>query len=133
MPARFVALVFLLSCARLSAADVDLYGDPLPDGATARFGTVFLRKPSRAVIVFLPDGKSLPEVDYGLAVRDYDADTGRLQKHWQLSGGAAERVELHCECARNSGGPRGIAPPCRYPTRRRAATIRASPLFGSLP
>jgi WD40 repeat protein len=58
-------------------ARVDLYGDPMPDGAVARFGTARLRGLS-ASVCFSPDGKTLVGVDGGRLIRVWDAATGKL-------------------------------------------------------
>ncbi len=62
------------------AADVDVYGDPLPPGAVARLGTIRLRDPGR-VITFSPDGKSLRS---GNCV--WDASNGKLISEMVVGG-----------------------------------------------
>jgi WD40 repeat protein len=57
---------------------VDRYGDPLPEGAVARLGTVRLR-PGAAVccLAFSPDGKVLVEANWGRGIHLYDVATGK--------------------------------------------------------
>src|SRR5947209_7888543 len=73
------ALLGLVLAAPAIAAEPrpDLYGDPLPEGAVARLGSIRLR-PGGAVshLAFSPDGKRLAAwSEAGLSV--WDADTGR--------------------------------------------------------
>jgi WD40 repeat protein len=56
---------------------VDQYGDPLPDGAVARLGSVRLRHPGLADFTLLPDGKTAVTVGKDQMVRWWDLDTGR--------------------------------------------------------
>src|SRR6516164_7047423 len=53
---------------------VDLYGDPLPDGAVARLGTVRFRQGHVGAVS--PDGKMLA-TSYGGVIRLVDCQTGK--------------------------------------------------------
>ncbi len=64
---------------------IDIHGDPLPDGALARLGTVRLRTLCRS-IHFSADGASLVGVDAGRFVRVWDAADGKLKESRLLSG-----------------------------------------------
>ena len=83
--ARAASLVVLTALAPFVGASgprVDVYGDPLPDGAIARLGTTRLRhRNSITFVAFTPDGKEL--VSCGLdGVRVWDARTGKeLRRH----------------------------------------------------
>jgi WD40 repeat protein len=55
---------------------LDRYGDPLPRGAIARYGTVRLREPALA-LSFSPDGKTLASANYG-RISFWDTKTGKL-------------------------------------------------------
>jgi RNA polymerase sigma factor (sigma-70 family) len=63
-------------------AHVDLYGDPLPDGAVARLGTVRLNTASGVGgVAFTPDGKSLASFSFGNGTaRIWDPSTGRERR-----------------------------------------------------
>ncbi len=62
---------------------LDLYGDPLPEGALARMGTMRLRPASQAA--FTPNGKEIVTGSQDL-LRFWDADTGKLLR--EAKGGA---------------------------------------------
>ena len=72
---------------------VDNHGDPLPDGAIARFGTTRFRRagPYGAAVV-RPDGKTFLDVDDSLLVRTYDSATGKLIGTKQLAGKGGRRL-----------------------------------------
>ncbi len=63
-------------------AATDLYGDPLPKGAKARFGTVRLRQGGSPV--FLPDGKTIATMT-GSKLRLWDLATWKEIKSFKLS------------------------------------------------
>ncbi|HYT89653.1 MAG TPA: hypothetical protein VEL76_13180 [Gemmataceae bacterium] len=64
--------------AKPAAANVDSFGDPLPQGAIARLGTVRLRHGSSVVkMCFLPNGDRLASVDNGGTLSVWDVTTGK--------------------------------------------------------
>jgi WD40 repeat protein len=77
---RTGALLSLLLTGGLAAAAVgnDQYGDPLPDGALARLGSVRLRHVGTHQVVFSADGKSLLSTGEDHVVRRWDISTGKL-------------------------------------------------------
>src|SRR5579864_8149651 len=55
----------------------DFYGDPLPDGAIARLGSVRFHPPAGLIaMAYAPDGKSILAIG-GDSMRYWDADTGK--------------------------------------------------------
>jgi WD40 repeat protein len=76
---RALGLVALCTTAALAAADPnrkDVYGDALPDGALARFGTVRFRDPATSV-AYSPDGKLLAVGGSDNTIRLFEAATGK--------------------------------------------------------
>jgi RNA polymerase sigma factor (sigma-70 family) len=65
----------LLAAARPEPV-VDLYGDPLPDGAIARLGTVRFRHPDIQSIAYSPDGKTIAAGNFG-SIMLWEAETGK--------------------------------------------------------
>ncbi|VTR92424.1 wd-40 repeat protein : Uncultured bacterium genome assembly Metasoil_fosmids_resub OS=uncultured bacterium PE=4 SV=1: Sigma70_r2: Sigma70_r4_2: WD40: WD40: WD40 [Gemmata massiliana] len=67
-----------------AAPRVDRFGDPLPDGAVARVGTVRFRPgqfPSNGDVAFLPDGRTLVSVHATGGVRFWDLASGKETCH----------------------------------------------------
>lgn len=64
-------------------ARIDRYGDPLPEGALARLGTLRLRTLG-ALLAFHPNGKTIVSVVGGRQVTLWDADTGELCERCHL-------------------------------------------------
>jgi WD40 repeat protein len=70
--------VVLLLPASCAAATLDARGDPLPDGALARVGTLRLRHAGEVMfVVFAPDGKSMASSGKDGLIRLWDVGTGK--------------------------------------------------------
>src|SRR5262249_34921735 len=68
-------------------AAVDLYDDPLPPGALARFGTVRFRLGTSAVFLsFVQDGKSVLSVSRDQTVRLWETASGKELRHFKGGG-----------------------------------------------
>jgi len=84
-------LVLTLAAAPGLAADAartDVHGDPLPDGAVARAGTVRWRAGAPiALSAFLADGKSVLTVAQDHVAQVWDAATGQELRRFDVSGG----------------------------------------------
>src|SRR5262245_18654898 len=82
---RLALAVFCVALAPVfgSAADppkprLDLAGDPLPEGAVARFGTLRFNCPDKVdALLFSPDGKTIVSGDGAHGVIAWDAATGK--------------------------------------------------------
>ncbi len=64
---------------------VDLYGDPLPEGAIRRLGTLRQRAPASRLAV-TADGKDIIAVTDNLTIRRFDALTGKLRATQHFPG-----------------------------------------------
>src|SRR5438270_4883143 len=65
----------------------DLYGDPLPPGATARLGSMRFRHGSPVTsVAFSADGKTIVSAEQGNAVQLWEAASGKKLR--QFHGGA---------------------------------------------
>ncbi|HZY88497.1 MAG TPA: WD40 repeat domain-containing protein [Gemmataceae bacterium] len=71
----------------------DRHGDPLPEGALARLGTVRQRA-SGAHVAFSPDGKTIVAVSRGRVVKLFDAGSGRLVQQRELPTDISDPVFL---------------------------------------
>jgi WD40 repeat protein len=90
------ALLGLALLGPARAADAprpDAYGDPLPDGALARLGTLRWRAGNPLVMTaFLPDGKSILSVSQDYVVQVWDRDTGKELRKFDAAGPAPTAV-----------------------------------------
>jgi WD40 repeat protein len=62
----------------------DLYGDPLPEGAIVRFGTMRLRHANGASLAFAADSKRLLSAGTDKIIRFWDLETGKLLEEQRL-------------------------------------------------
>jgi WD40 repeat protein len=90
-PAQATALFLILAATVACGAEprLDLYSDPLPEGAIARLGSIRLR-PGWGVthLTFSPDGKRLASwSESGLSI--WEAETGRELHHVELTRDSA--------------------------------------------
>ncbi|HEY7425513.1 MAG TPA: sigma-70 family RNA polymerase sigma factor [Gemmataceae bacterium] len=72
---------------------VDLYGDPLPEGAEMRLGTI-QRRAVGAQIAATPDGRSIVSVRGGKYVAIWDAATGRMRQRHELPVAAIDPMSF---------------------------------------
>ena len=72
-----LALPFETITASAEPPRTDLYGDPLPDGAVARLGSVRLRHAGLSDYICLPDGKTVLTAGNDRVLRFWDLATGR--------------------------------------------------------
>ncbi len=71
--------------ARAAPARTDRHGDPLPDGAVARLGTVRWRHGYHiGRLVYSPDGRMIAATGFGQAVTLWDTASGRLVHKFPL-------------------------------------------------
>ncbi len=102
-PRLFLACALVGLAVPAGAADAprtDAHGDPLPDGAVARLGTVRWRAGGTiALTAFLPEGKSLLTVSTDAVAQVWDRATGKEVRSLDLAGPAAA----------DPGAPRVIA------------------------
>jgi WD40 repeat protein len=70
---------------------VDQYGDPLPEGAVTRLGTVRLRHGAEPTsLVFSPDGRKLASTSKDSTIRLWDVSSGR--QIWRLDEHKSPRI-----------------------------------------
>lgn len=74
--------------AAIPEAGHDIYGDPLPNGAIARLGTIRLRQPGQPWmrIAFLPNGSEFVLGGLGGEARCWDVRTGEMTHKFDLNG-----------------------------------------------
>src|SRR5262245_468766 len=88
MPFWRVCLLCLLLATSLQAQPrTDHHGDPLPDGAVARLGTVRLRHHSGYGLMGMacsPDGKVFATTGFDVGARLWDAATGKPLRQLDL-------------------------------------------------
>ncbi|HEY7424698.1 MAG TPA: sigma-70 family RNA polymerase sigma factor [Gemmataceae bacterium] len=73
---------------------VDRFGDPLPDGALARLGTMRFRHARGTSLAFAPDGKSLLTCGADRAIRTWDAASGRLLREQKIPSETSTPVSV---------------------------------------
>src|SRR5262245_25953292 len=91
-------MTHVLAVVVLAVPLADRHGDPLPQGAVTRFGTVRFRVGSKDVrhsLALSPDGKYLAVEDRD-GIRLWDTDTGRVAKHlpWRTWQGTNPKFAL---------------------------------------
>lgn len=71
-----------------NAKRTDLYGDPLPEDAIARFGTARFRHGYGRTLAYSPDSKTILTFGGERSICTWDVSTGRLLQEQQLPPGA---------------------------------------------
>jgi WD40 repeat protein len=82
---RSLCLLFLIPGVALAQPSADAFGDPLPEGAIARLGTVRWRADGPIMLAVMPDAKSALTVTEGLLVQSWDLATGKEQRRFDLA------------------------------------------------
>ena len=73
----------------------DLFGDPIPEGALVRMGSVRFRSDSSiACIVFAPDGKSVVTAGYSNKVTFWDVATGKPARTITFAGSSVSAMQF---------------------------------------
>jgi WD40 repeat protein len=98
MNPRLIIVALLLAGPAAAGPRTAAHGDPLPDGAIARFGTLRFRvgsEQARYSFALSPDGKFLA-VESADGIRLWDTETGRVAKHlpWRTSQGDLPKFAL---------------------------------------
>ncbi|HEY7156134.1 MAG TPA: PQQ-binding-like beta-propeller repeat protein [Gemmataceae bacterium] len=93
MERRSALAVLVLSMLAAGAAPRDRHGDPLPDGATARLGTIRQRV-AASQLAFSADGRTLITVAVGGVIARWDAATGQMREHRVLAENPANQFWL---------------------------------------
>jgi RNA polymerase sigma factor (sigma-70 family) len=75
----------------------DLYGDPLPEGAIMRLGTI-QRRIVGAQLAITKDNKSIISIREGKYVRIWDAQTGKLRESRTLPGKSSYLTQISSDC-----------------------------------
>ena len=75
---------------------VDLYGDPLPDGAIARLGTARYRHPGwYKRLAFVSGGRQLIIAEPGMAPVLWDVETGKELRSFPVSSPTGGKLSYH--------------------------------------
>jgi WD40 repeat protein len=77
-------------------ARTDRYGDPLPEGAVSRLGTVRFRHVRLSLVAYAPDGKALLSAGDG-TFRRWDAATGKELQRWPIISGDVDCAALSAD------------------------------------
>jgi WD40 repeat protein len=90
----------------------DWYGDPLPERALVRLGTLRLRHAGRIhALAFFPDGKTLASGGSDNVVRVWDGDTGRQRHRLEGHKGPVESLAVSADGRLLASGG-GYSDPC---------------------
>lgn len=93
------SLTFFLGAATAGVEEpkrprLDLYGDPLPEGALARFGSIRFRHAGLSSYVFLDGGKTVVSAGGDRMLRFWDVESGKQTRAVELQGPAATAGRL---------------------------------------
>lgn len=91
---RPILVTLALLAVAASAVRKDLAGDPLPDGAAVRLGTVRLRQPwGVSCLALTPDGKHVVAGGGTNKMCFFDVATGKLAREWVV--GTSHLISIH--------------------------------------